>query len=118
MSKSEQGRKQARGEEGVITVSRTMFNQTNEEKQYIQIRPFATEPAHVGVKLGRTINLGNYESARVEVLFDVPCYVEEATAVYKDVLARVGELLTEEVTKIVRSIHPEQSVEQSLEELI
>ncbi len=107
-------KKQAIGQEIKVTVSETKFNQTTEEKKLIQIRPFATEPAHICVKLGRTINLGNYESAKIDVSVDIPCYVEECQRVYKEVMDFVQERLTEEVSKVTGSISVEQSVEDLL----
>jgi len=114
MNKSVPVKKSASGREGLISVSKSVFNQEEESQQLIQVRPFATEPARVGVKLGRTINLGNYESARIDVSIDIPCYVEEAPSIYKSILAKAGEILSEEVTKITKSIHVEQSVEELL----
>ena len=38
---------------------------------------FATEPAKVMREYGLTINLGNYESAKVTVGIALPCYREE-----------------------------------------
>lgn len=49
--------------------------ETHEET--LEIHRFATEPAKVSVEMGMTINLGNYESARVSVVLAVPCYLEE-----------------------------------------
>ena len=114
MSKSAQAKRRADGEEGTITVSQTVFNQITEEREHISIRPFATEPAHVGVKFGRTINLGNYESARVDVSFDMPCYAEEAPRVYREVLEMAELRLSEEVEKITKQLNPSQSVEELL----
>ena len=112
MVKSTAVRKQAVAHEVKVTVSETKFNQTTEEKQLIQIRPFATDPAHICVKLGRTINLGNYESAKIDVSVDMPCYVEECQRVYREVMDFVQERLTEEVAKV------NNSVEQTVEELL
>lgn len=114
MNKSRQEKRQASGEEGVITVSRTMFNQIDEEKEFIKIRPFATTTAKVGVKLGRTINLGNYESARIDVMIEMPCYVEEAPKVYGDVFSLAEERLMTETDKITKSLNQSQSIEELL----
>lgn len=53
------------------------------DEEIIQIKRFATEPAWVNVNLGLTINLGNYESAKLEVGVKVPCYMEEADDAYR-----------------------------------
>ncbi len=61
---------------------------------------FETEPAVVRMQYGVTMNLGNYESVRIDVGISVPCYKEqiEETAewakawVEKRVLAEVQEV--------------------------
>ena len=114
MNRATPVKRQATGTEGIITVSTTQFNQVTEEREYMEIRPFATVPARIGVKCGRTINLGNYESARVDVSVEIPCYVEEVRRVYQDVLAMAEERLGEEVSKITSSMNAEQTVEDLL----
>ena len=49
----------------------------------LEVKPFLTEVATVSVKAGATINLGNYESARVDVMLSIPCYIEEIDSVYE-----------------------------------
>lgn len=48
----------------------------------LAVRRFVTEPARVSVEMGMTVNLGNYESARITVALVVPCYYEERDAAY------------------------------------
>jgi len=48
-----------------------------EENEVIAVRRFVTEPAVVGISYGLTVNMGNYESARVDVTLRLPCYAEE-----------------------------------------
>ena len=43
----------------------------------IDILEFVTEPAVITVEYGVTVNLGNYESAKVHQGIRVPCYAEE-----------------------------------------
>jgi len=43
----------------------------------IEVRKFEVEPAYISVNHGRTMNLGDYESARLDVRVSVPCYPEE-----------------------------------------
>lgn len=45
--------------------------------ELIAVRRFETEPARVTVEMGMTINLGNYEAARISVSLSAPCYFEE-----------------------------------------
>lgn len=51
-----------------------------EEEEIVEIRRFVTEPAKVSVELGMTVNLGNYEFAKVTVGLEAPCYIEEIDA--------------------------------------
>ena len=48
---------------------------SREEK--LVVREFEVEPARVRCGLGLTLNLGNFESLRIECGVDIPCYVEE-----------------------------------------
>jgi hypothetical protein len=103
------------GKEATLVVSRTMFHQETEERSQLPIRPFATIPAKVAVKLGRTINLGNYESARVDVSMEMPCYREEVSEVYPKLFSHVAGLLAAEVGKITGT---GQTLDVTPEELI
>ena len=66
-----------------VFVTRQFFKSGEEKRQAegkeetISINKFVTEPAKVQVEYGLTLNLGNYESARVSVAVTVPCYREE-----------------------------------------
>ena len=65
------------------------------KEELLSVQRFATEPARVAVELGLTLNLGNYESARISVSLTVPCYREEAHDAYafarKWVIERVNQ---------------------------
>jgi len=65
----------------------------SEEK--IRVRQFASTPATVSVKAGATVNMGNYESGRIDVMLTIPCYVEEIedafTTAKEWVDAKIGE---------------------------
>lgn len=87
--------------ETMRTVSRTHLGQQTGESEKINVKLFATTPAKVSVGLGRTVNLGNYESARVDVMITVPCYVEEIPEVYKETLIAVSGLVGAEVDNII-----------------
>jgi len=52
-------------------------NTVSSEPQVIQVHRFQTEPARAEIHLGLTLNLGNFESARVDVGVVIPCYREE-----------------------------------------
>lgn len=53
------------------------------KNEVLEIQLFVTEPAKVSVGMGLTLNLGNYEAARIDVSLFVPCYREEADEAYK-----------------------------------
>lgn len=48
-----------------------------QEEKIVEVRRFDTTPAVVRRGYGLTVNLGNYESARVSVEVQVPCYVQD-----------------------------------------
>ena len=100
------------GMEAVQVVSKTVFNQETEDREHIEIRPFATVPAKVQVKLGRTINLGNYESARIDVSMEIPCYREEALVLYPKLFDHVAALMAAEVAKVTGGMENEPAVEE------
>jgi hypothetical protein len=46
-------------------------------EETIKIHRYVTQPATVGCELGATVNMGNFEFARVACTVSVPCYREE-----------------------------------------
>lgn len=68
-------------------------------EETLKIHRYITQPSTVGCELGATINMGNYEFARVAVTVMVPCYREEvnnATVWAKDfVEERFKQLVSE-----------------------
>jgi len=94
---------------GLVVVSRTIKDKngehTDEKEDYIEVGTFVTEPAIVTIKKGLTINLGDYESARIDVGVSLPCYKEEipaaletATRVVEAYLMREKEELADETS--------------------
>lgn len=71
----------------------------------LEVHQFVTEPAKVGVNMGLTLNLGNFESARIDVSISVPCYREETDEAYRYAREWVETRLGEEVQS-VRSNKP------------
>jgi hypothetical protein len=53
------------------------------EEDIIAVHEFATEPAKVTVEYGLTMNLGDYNSAKLTVSVTVPCYKEEIDDAYE-----------------------------------
>lgn len=81
--------------DALIRVTRTLFGQEQTEEKYLEIRPFVTTPAQVTVAGSRTVNLGNYESAKIHVAVTLPCYKEEL----KEALDAVTKFVDAELTK-------------------
>lgn len=54
-----------------------------EQDELIEVQVFVVKPAVVRFGIGATINMGNYESARVDVEVTVPCYKEEVDDAYE-----------------------------------
>ena len=74
-------------ENGRLMVSRQFtksgdLTSSEGEEERIEVGSFSGPPATVGCNLGLTINLGNYESAKIGVICTVPCHPEEAEAAY------------------------------------
>ncbi len=66
----------------VVHVSRTIkkgedSTKSSESSESIAVHRFETSPAEVTVDYSLTVNLGNYESAKIGVIVTVPCYKEE-----------------------------------------
>lgn len=68
---------------GTITVTSSLVEkgeivgEEEVEQEFIDVEPFFVEPAKVRVCKGLTLNLGNYQSARVDVDITRPVYKEE-----------------------------------------
>lgn len=70
------------------------------KNETIEVHRFVTEAAKVSVSMGLTLNLGNFESARIDVSVVVPCYREEVDAAYKYAHSWVEKRLGAEVQSI------------------
>jgi hypothetical protein len=53
-----------------------------EKDELLAVHKFLAPPAKVSCGMGLTINMGNYESARIDVVVEVPCYREEVEEAY------------------------------------
>lgn len=51
--------------------------ESDQDEELISIQKFVTTPAEVEVGIALTMNLGNYESAKLSVHLRLPCYAEE-----------------------------------------
>ena len=50
---------------------------SDQDEEIISIQNFVTTPAEVEVGIALTMNLGNFESAKLTIHLRVPCYAEE-----------------------------------------
>jgi len=71
-----------------------------EEVRVLEVHRFITTPAEVSYSVGITLNMGNFESARVDVGIKMPCYVEEVDVTFRRVQAWAERLLSQERDKI------------------
>jgi predicted RNA-binding protein YlqC (UPF0109 family) len=90
--------------EKIIEVRKTAFGKEEVSNERVRIRPFVSNPANISVKAGITINLGNYESGRVDVMLSMPCYPEEVDTTYEDVKGWVDSRVEHEKTEIEKAI--------------
>jgi hypothetical protein len=70
------------------------------DERLIRVGVFKTATAQVVQKKGLTINLGNFESARVDVGYVMPCYVEEIKEVEELVNDMIEDRLQAEVVEV------------------
>jgi hypothetical protein len=61
---------------------------------------FKTTPAVVSMKKGRTINMGDFESVRIDVGISLPCYAEHIDDAYALADSWINERLGKEVTAV------------------
>lgn len=70
-----------------------------DEYEEIEIQVFETDPAFVGVKAGTTKSLRQFESLRVDVTAQLPCYVERMDETFAYAADWAADKLMEEVDK-------------------
>lgn len=89
---------------GKIWVERVFPQGTSHDEQALEARVFATQPAEVSAVFSRTINLGNFESVRIEVGARMPCYSEEVENGMSAVAALVGNFVDKEVSDMNKAL--------------
>jgi hypothetical protein len=70
------------------------------EEEMLAVHRFVTEPAKVSVAVGLTINLGNWESAKINIQLTMPCYKEEVEETAKFVQSWVEKKIEHEKSLI------------------
>ena len=93
-------KKKVNERQATIDVTRTLLGKQKTKNTKIAVRPFVTDVAMVSVKYGATIPTGDYQSARVDIMISVPCYVEEIVDVYKDTRSLVDKIIDKEVSRL------------------
>lgn len=69
------------------------------EDEVVEVRRFETTPAIVRRGFGLTLNQGNYESARIDVSVEVPCYLADIAKADKWAAAFCEERVRKEVAE-------------------
>ena len=71
--------KQEQQEKAIIALidNRFVRGEEGSYEEVVEVVKFDTTPAIVKRGYGLTLNLGNYESARIDVSIEVPCYLED-----------------------------------------
>jgi len=93
-------------EAALLSVTKTFFKNKKqlgdavEDDEILMVHDFSVEPARVGVEFGITVNMGNFESAKLAVRVEIPCYVEEIEEVYQ----RASDFAEEKAKKELKSV--------------
>jgi hypothetical protein len=96
------------GEERDVKEGKVLVNRHYSEKgvlieedqtqEAFRVGIFDSPPAHVTVGLGSTMNLGDFNSYKVEVRVSVPCYLEEIDRAMEFASAKAQERLEQETS--------------------
>ena len=99
----------------VLTVDHRFKRGNGKEKtikddtEIVDVRKFETTPAVVRRGYGMTMNLGNFESARIDISIEVPCYVEDVHLADK----WAAEFVEERIKAVVRNVKSKKSGQKS-----
>lgn len=75
------------------------YGEETVSEEQVSVKRFSpnVEPAFIRVNAGKTLNLGNYESLRIDVSVTLPCLPEEIEQTYEQAAEfAFGKLLDEE----------------------
>jgi len=101
MKKSKNGKRVFQLSDTVTVVMQPRKGAPEEvSEEILEVRQYVVEPARVDLNLGLTINLGNFESARVDVGVSLPCYSEEVDATYERAKEWAGARLQHEAQAV------------------
>ena len=90
--------------EGTKKVWVKPFKNSTEEIETVEkeVHIFETDPAFVRVSAGMTVNLGDYESLRVDVAVTMPCYAEMVDETQQEIGAWVQDRLQNEIDEYTK----------------
>lgn len=74
------------------------------EEEVLEVKLFITEPAVVKAGAGMTINIGNYESLRVDAGVELPCYAEEVEEAHRQAFKMTEAILFAKVEETKRNM--------------
>ncbi len=86
--------------DGRLWVQRRYGDKEDRNDEMIPVKPFVVEPAYVNYSEGATINVGNYQSVRVDVGITLPTYVEEIEGAFEKAKQIVSERINKEIDEI------------------
>lgn len=89
---------------GEFIVSKTSFGEEEESIEEIKVSSFLTAPAIISVKGGATINLGDYEFGRIDIMLTMPCYKEEVAEIFPRVQKFVDDRMAIEYKEMKKSV--------------
>lgn len=91
--------------DGRIWVSK-MYKGGKEERsdEKIGISPFVVEPAYVTFSEGVTLNIGNYQSVRIDVGISLPTYVNEIDDAFVVAKQIVNDRINKEIVEVRNEI--------------
>lgn len=69
----------------------------------IEIGSFEGPTAVVRISGGATVNMGNYQTSRIEVGIEMPCYPEEVPEVYRTLQQTIEAKLKFEVDELMKA---------------
>ena len=89
---------------GVLRVKSSFKGAKFSKTRELEVRQFLTKPAVIKASYGLTINRGNYESARIDVGIELPCYVEEIADAYSWAWDKLTDEMQEQIEGMSKQI--------------
>lgn len=81
-----------------------------DEMEDLEVHQFVTAPANANARLGTTINLGDFNSLKVEVGAAVPCYFEELPEATDWVVGFVEKRIRKERDEILAQLSGDKGI--------